>query len=95
MLPDGLSDTWGHVRTPEEAAAAAAAAAAQRGGGQGGPALPKPQPLLTVNNERFMVPEALLHPSGRFGRSVGRSICTWKAAVGQRWRAWGWLSGWW
>lgn len=60
VLPDGLTDTWGHVRTEEEAAAAAAAAQQQR---QGGPQLPK-QPVLLVNNERFMVPEALFHPTG-------------------------------
>ena len=61
MLPDGLTDTWGHVRTEEEIAAAAAAAQQQRQ--QGGPQLPK-QPVLQVNNERFMVPEALFHPTG-------------------------------
>lgn len=61
MLPDGLTDTWGHVRTEEEAAMAAAAARQQQR--QGGPQLPK-QPVLLVNNERFMVPEALFHPTG-------------------------------
>lgn len=61
VLPDGLTDTWGHVRTEEEAAAAAAAQ--QQQARQGGPSLPK-QPVLVVNNERFMVPEALFHPSG-------------------------------
>ncbi|KAL4436635.1 hypothetical protein ABPG75_003774 [Micractinium tetrahymenae] len=60
VLPDGLTDTWGHVRTEEEAAAAAAAA--QQAARGGGPPLPK-QPVLVVNNERFMVPEALFHPS--------------------------------
>ncbi|PRW33824.1 Actin-related 6 [Chlorella sorokiniana] len=60
VLPDGLADTWGHVRTAEEAAAAAAAAQQQQR--QGGPQLPK-QPVLMVNNERFMVPEALFRPT--------------------------------
>ncbi|PSC70298.1 Actin-related 6 [Micractinium conductrix] len=60
VLPDGLTDTWGHVRTEEEVAAAAAAMQAARAG-QGPP--PVKQPLLQVNNERFMVPEALFHPS--------------------------------
>lgn len=61
VLPDGLTDTWGHVRTEKEQQMLAAAAAAQRAG-QGPP--PPKQPVLMVNNERFMVPEALFHPSG-------------------------------
>jgi hypothetical protein len=64
VLPDGLADTWGHVRTEAEVAAAAAAAAAARSGG--GPPPPK-QAVLAVNNERFMVPEALFRPSGATG----------------------------
>lgn len=60
VLPDGLTDTWGHVRTQAEVEAEARAAQQQRQGG--GPPLPK-QPVLQVNNERFMVPEALFHPS--------------------------------
>ncbi|KAI3426082.1 hypothetical protein D9Q98_008050 [Chlorella vulgaris] len=60
VLPDGLTDTWGHPRTQQEQEALAAAAAAQRAAH--GPQLPK-QPVLAVNNERFMVPEALFHPS--------------------------------
>ncbi len=67
VLPDGLTDTWGHVRTEEEAAMAAAAARQQQR--QGGPQLPK-QPVLQVNNERFMVPEAIFHPSGGWGCCV-------------------------
>ncbi len=61
VLPDGITDTWGHVRTEEEAAAALAAA--QQAARGGGPPLPKQQ-VLVVNNERFMVPEALFHPTG-------------------------------
>jgi actin-related protein 6 len=61
VLPDGLTDTWGHVRSEAEAQQLAALQQQQRAGQ--GPALPK-QPVLLVNNERFMVPEALFHPSG-------------------------------
>lgn len=60
LLPDGVVDSWGHVRTEEEIAEAQAAIAAS------GPAaksfIPK-EAILVVNNERFMVPEALFHPS--------------------------------
>ena len=71
VLPDGLTDTWGHVRTEEEVAAAAAAMQAARAG-QGPP--PVKQPLLQVNNERFMVPEALFHPSGGWVGGVGGRV---------------------
>lgn len=59
VLPDGVTSTWGHVRDPSaqpplpagtKPAPAAAAAAAL--------------PVLTLNSERFMVPEALFHPPG-------------------------------
>ena len=72
MLPDGLTDTWGHVRSEEEAAAAAAAAqAAARGGG---PPLPKQVRLAGGRACRVAgslpsppaaapPPSALLHPS--------------------------------
>lgn len=64
LLPDGVTDTWGHIRTEEEmfASQRAAAAAAAAGPGARNGMLPK-EAVLVVNNERFMVPEALFHPT--------------------------------
>jgi actin-related protein 6 len=54
VLPDGITSTWGRIRSSEEAAAA-------REGGGGGAA--SKEAVLLINNERFMVPEALFHPT--------------------------------
>ena len=59
VLPDGISSTWGHVlgEGPAEAVAQPTEPAAP------GKAAAAKQTLLVVNNERFMVPEALFHPT--------------------------------
>ncbi|GAB4822961.1 hypothetical protein N2152v2_010007 [Parachlorella kessleri] len=56
VLPDGVTSTWGHVRPVEEMW--------QKPKRPEPGAPPPPQEtVLVVNNERFMVPEALFHPS--------------------------------
>jgi actin-related protein 6 len=71
VLPDGVKEVWGHVRQPGEGAAGAAGGGGEAGTSgrqqqqqqqqqqQGGPPADN---ILQVNNERFMVPEALFSP---------------------------------
>ena len=52
VLPDGLTNLTGFVRKPEPSVK-----------GKGGPAQPAKELAVALNNERFLVPELLFHPS--------------------------------
>ena len=53
VLPDGLTNLTGFVRKPETVVK----------GKPGGPAPPAKELAVALNNERFLVPELLFHPS--------------------------------
>jgi len=70
VLPDGVSNFRGYVKPVAGAAAAAgpgqlSATPAEGAAPQPGPSRPVPSTdqVLMLNNERFMVPEVLFHPS--------------------------------